>query len=106
MNRRLPLALASLALLAAAPAAAQGVNQSRFLGAGQATKVSRALAGAQLRNQGEEASEGLGGDGCSQDLSVGNVVVPQGGRAPREVVTVIRGDVINVNRGFGGARCR
>ncbi|EWY38074.1 hypothetical protein N825_15185 [Skermanella stibiiresistens SB22] len=40
--------------------------------------------------------------GCGSQ-SVGNVFVPKGAQAPREVVTIITGDVIN-NVGRGGCR--
>ncbi len=96
-----PLAIA-FALLIAAPAAHAQINQPRVKSAKQSVKVLKAKQ--QQRLQKKEGS--LLGDPCSQDLNAGNVIVPEGARAPREVVIVIEGDVTNVAPVLGNARCR
>ncbi len=47
-----------------------------------------------------------GQDPCNQSLNAGNVIIPEGTRAPREVTVVIEGDVTNVGSIVGSARCR
>ena len=95
-----PLAIA-IALLIAAPAAHAQINQPRVKSAKQSVKVLKAKQQQRLQKK-----EGLLGDPCSQDLNAGNVIVPEGARAPREVVIVIEGDVTNVGPVLGNARCR
>ncbi len=99
-------AVFALALVGlAAPALADGYNTSQFLGAGQANAVNRGLAKANKEKNQDGAGSELGSTGCG-GLNVGNVVTPQRGRTPREVTVVIKGDVTNVSKGFGGSGCR
>jgi hypothetical protein len=83
-------------------AGAKELNQRDHLEPRFNTKIQKEIA-RNWRRQGElQNQEFTGGqqNGCGSQ-SVGNVVVPRGARAPREVITVIRGDVIN-NVGRGG----
>jgi hypothetical protein len=100
----LALALGALA----SPVGATTYNDSSFLGAGQRTKVSSAIAGSRLHGQGaSEIDEGqlLEGRCRTGNLNVGSILVPAGTGVPDEVVVVVEGDVINVNNGFGPSGC-
>ncbi|MFO1352748.1 MAG: hypothetical protein U1F68_19565 [Gammaproteobacteria bacterium] len=96
MNRKLQ-SIVVLALLAVTSVGfAKEYNQPRRLGSDGQVEVNKALADAYRR--------GAGGDGgrfkstvntnCQAD--VGNVILQPGQRPPREVTTVVMGNVINV----------
>ena len=97
MARKLT-AIGCVAVLLAASAATAQINQSGLTSAKSAVKVMKAKTTNRLKHQDQ--------DPCSQDLNAGNVIIPEGARAPREVVVVIEGDVTNVGSSFGNARCR
>lgn len=113
------------AILFVHPALAGDINQRQGLDPRINSKVNNIIAkgwtersgtsGGITGNGGDEInSAGSGGSlnklmgpqynvGCGNQ-NVGNTYVQKGAQAPREVNTVIKGDVINVNR--GGAGCR
>jgi len=101
MGRKLA-AIALIPMMLVAGSATAGINSSNLSGAKSKVKVLKAKAQNRLNKDGE----GLLGDPCSQSLNAGNVIIPDGARAPREVVIVIEGDVTNVGSTFGNARCR
>lgn len=83
-------------------AGAKELNQRTHLEPRFNAKIQREIA-KNWRRQGELQNQDFTSgqqNGCGSQ-SVGNVFVPKGSRAPREVITVITGDVIN-NVGRGG----
>ena len=91
-----------LALSFAGGADAKELNQRNHLEPRFNAKIQREIA-KNWRRQGELQNQDFTSgqqNGCGSQ-SVGNVFVPKGSRAPREVITVITGDVIN-NVGRGG----
>jgi hypothetical protein len=83
-------------------ASAKELNQRTHLEPRFNAKIQREIA-KNWRRQGELQNQDFTSgqqNGCGSQ-SVGNVFVPKGSRAPREVITVITGDVIN-NVGRGG----
>jgi len=90
------------ALNFAAGAGAKELNQRDHLEPRFNAKIQKEIA-KNWRRQGELQNQDFTSgqqNGCGSQ-SVGNVFVPRGSRAPREVITVITGDVIN-NVGRGG----
>ena len=96
-------ALGFIAMMLASTNAWAQINQPN-VSASQSVKVLKAKSSNRTKNN--EGQLGQLGDPCSQDLNAGNVIIPEGGRTPREVVIVIEGDVTNVGSMFGNARCR
>lgn len=93
---------AGLALSFAGGAGAKELNQRDHLEPRFNAKIQKEIA-KNWRRQGELQNQDFTSgqqNGCGSQ-SVGNVFVPKGSRAPREVITVITGDVIN-NVGRGG----
>jgi hypothetical protein len=83
-------------------AGAKELNQRDHLEPRFNAKIQKEIA-KNWRRQGELQNQDFTSgqqNGCGSQ-SVGNVFVPRGSRAPREVITVITGDVIN-NVGRGG----
>jgi hypothetical protein len=83
-------------------AVAKELNQRDHLEPRFNAKIQKEIA-KNWRRQGELQNQDFTSghqNGCGSQ-SVGNVFVPKGARAPREVITVITGDVIN-NVGRGG----
>jgi hypothetical protein len=83
-------------------AGAKELNQRTHLEPRFNAKIQKEIA-KNWRRQGELQNQDFTNgqqNGCGSQ-SVGNVFVPKGSRAPREVITVITGDVIN-NVGRGG----
>ncbi len=102
MNRELYKNLSRAALILALAAGSHGAlakeyNRSNHVDAGAQVKVTKAIAEAHRRGGEGEKSRFQLNQGCG-NLNIGNVEVA-GARAPREVVTVVTGDVININRG-------
>ena len=83
-------------------AGAKELNQRDHLEPRFNAKIQKEIA-KNWRRQGEMQNQDFtsGQQGGCGSQSVGNVFVPKGSRAPREVITVITGDVIN-NVGRGG----
>ncbi len=96
------LAVASFTL-ATTPWVAAEINQRQNLDPGTNAKVQRHLARAWAQDGGGQDSATARPDEPCGNQGVGNVVVPRGTQSPREVITVVRGDVINVV-GPGGCR--
>ncbi len=89
--------------LATAPWVAAEINQRQNLDPGVNAKVQRHIAKAWAQDGGGQDTASTGPDDQCGNQGVGNVVVPRGTQSPREVITVVRGDVINVV-GPGGCR--
>jgi hypothetical protein len=91
-----------LAVSFASSVGAKELNQRDHLEPRFNAKIQKEIA-KNWRRQGELQNQDFTSgqqNGCGSQ-SVGNVFVPKGSRAPREVITVITGDVIN-NVGRGG----
>jgi len=88
--------------LATTPWVAAEINQRQNLDPGANAKVQRHIAKAWAQDGGQDTAT-TGPDEQCGNQGVGNVVVPRGTQSPREVITVVRGDVINVV-GPGGCR--
>lgn len=104
----LSLALIGLMLVVAGGASAKKYNQTKHVPARHAAKINAVLARAGVKGnrmadlQGEEGVR----DSCSSDVEIGNVDVAPGQQAPEEVITVVQGDVININGRNAAGRCR
>ena len=103
-NRIAALGFIAMMMMAGTTGASAQINQPKVSSASKAVKVLKAKSSNRTKNK--EGQLGQLGDPCSQDLNAGNVIIPEGGRTPREVVIVIEGDVTNVGSTFGNARCR
>jgi hypothetical protein len=78
---------------------AQQLNKRKHASPGQQAKINRALPQSRVNNNGKGVNSTRGGGAQrSCDLNVANTNIEKGQRAPREVVNVIRGDVIKVCR--------
>ena len=108
MKIALAIGTCAVLLLGAGASFAQELNTSELPPAGAQTSINKARARGNLMGQGGSAGVGFGD--CPTDgqgnVSVGNVRVPPGTRAPREVITVITGDVSNVSKGPIKQQCR
>ncbi len=90
--------LCAIASLPPAGAAlAKEYNQPKRLPSEAQAKVNAVLAGA--NRAGSTIGTLADGRNCDSNVGVGNVVLRPGQQAPREVITVVTGDVINVNKG-------
>ncbi|UEM22108.1 hypothetical protein JL100_004970 [Skermanella mucosa] len=96
------MAWACLALAAPGDAGAKELNQRTHLEPRFNGKIQMEIAKS-WRRRGELQDQDFtqGGKLSCGSQAVGNVYVPRGATAPREVVTIITGDVIN-NVGRGG----
>jgi hypothetical protein len=100
LDRRVLTALALLPAMLGQGAIAAEVNKREHLDPRLNAKVQSHIAkGWQQRPGGQGGSTGAGGAqaGCGGQ-AIGNVQVGKGGQAPKEVNTIITGDVINVVR--------
>ena len=97
MKTMLCFTLCALALSASVDA--KQYNKPKRLDADGQSTVNKVIADAYRTEAVVNSQASRLQSGCSANVNVGNVTVPQGGIAPREVTTVILGDVINVNRG-------
>jgi hypothetical protein len=88
---------ACLVAIAGSPWAAE-INKREGLDPSAQAKVDQALAQSYM-TQGKFQS--LGSQSDCGSVQVGNVTPRPGQLAPREVITVVRGDVINVAKGCG-----
>lgn len=92
------IAWAVLACLIAAGAAnAQQINERKDADPGSKAKINRAMPQSRVQQGGNVQSFG-GQASRSCNVNVGNVALEKGQKAPREVITVIRGDVVNTCR--------
>ena len=78
MGRKLA-AIAFIPMMLIAGSATAGINESNLSGAKSKVKVMKAKTQNRLQNK---DGEGLLGDPCSQSLNAGNVIIPDGARAP------------------------
>jgi hypothetical protein len=82
----------------AGSALAKEYNQPKRLPSSAQAKVNSVLAGVARVDPNNAAALNTTA-GCDSNVGVGNVQLRPGQQAPREVITVVTGDVINVNKG-------
>jgi hypothetical protein len=104
MNRISSTFIRSLVCIAivsafSASAFAKQYNVPKRLPSFGQSKINKVIAESYLRSNPDIGNRGTSGGGCDSTVGIGNVFTRPGQQAPREVVTVVRGDVINVNRG-------
>lgn len=81
-------------------ATAAEYNRSQHMDAGGNSKINKHIASSYRNTKNKKTGYRSGSGNCGNQ-AVGNVVVEKGAKAPREVITVVRGDVVNVNNGRG-----
>lgn len=91
------LAAVLTSVLVIGAAGAQQINERKGADPGSKAKINRAMPQSRVQ-QGDnvQAFEGQASRECN--VNVGNVKLEKGQKAPREVITVIRGDVVNTCR--------
>jgi len=96
------LVIAAQLIAVAAPSLAY--NESKHLGARQQVLVTKVLSDAHSKaGEDKSAAARLQAAQCNDgSLNIGNVILPERGRAPEEVNVIITGDVVNA----GGGRAR
>lgn len=109
MTRKSLLAIVLIGLMLglAGAASAKKYNQSKHVPARHAAKINAVLARSAVKgNRLSDLTEEGQRDACSSDVEIGNVDVAPGQQAPDEVITVVQGDVININGRNAAGRCR
>ena len=77
---------------------AQQINKRKWPGPGEQAKINRVLPQSRVQSgDGITSSSGITRQGCG-DIGIGNVTTKRGQRGPREVITVVRGDVVKICR--------
>jgi len=87
-------------ILTSSSVTATEYNRSRHMDSGGNSKINKHIASSYRNTQNKKTGYRSGSGHCGNQ-AVGNVVVEKGAKAPREVITVVRGDVVNVNNGRG-----
>lgn len=90
--------IALAAALSVGVADAQQLNKRKHADPASQAKINRAMPQSRMEQGGELDVSSRSKVSRNCNLNVGNVQVEKGARAPREVNTVIRGDVINLCR--------
>ncbi len=97
MSSRTILSAVLAAVLVMGTASAQQINERKDADPGSKAKINRAMPQSRVQSNGNvQAFEGQASRSCN--VNVGNVELEKGQKAPREVITVIRGDVVNTCR--------
>ena len=97
MSSRTFLTAVLAAVLVMGSAGAQQINERKDADPGSKAKINRAMPQSRVQSNGNVQSFG-GQASRSCNVNVGNVELEKGQKAPREVITVIRGDVVNTCR--------
>jgi hypothetical protein len=97
MRRPIGWVLAVALLMAGGAATGQQINDRKGADPGAKAKIGRAMPQSRVQ-QGDTVQSYGGQSSRSCNVNVGNVKTEKGEKAPREVITVIRGDVVNTCR--------